>query len=113
MFDIPRSTLYDRMSGRVEFGARSGPAHYLNDQEEKELVRFLIGCAKIGYAKTRKQVLGIVRTIVANTRGKDPDEVHVTMGWWAFFCKQYLQLTLRSASRLAYRRAVAQDLEIF
>ena len=113
MFDIPRSTLYDRISGRVEFGARSGPARYLNDQEEKELVRFLIGCAKIGYAKTRKQVLGIVRTIVANKRGKDPDEVHVTMGWWTSFCKWHPQLTLRSASRLAYRRAVAQDPEIF
>ena len=55
---------------------------------------FLIGCAKIGYVKTRKQVLGKIRTIVANKCGKDPDEVHVTMGWWTSFCKRHPQLIL-------------------
>ena len=50
-FGVPKSTLYDRVSGRISFGARSGPPRYLTDQEEKELVSFLIGCAKIGFAK--------------------------------------------------------------
>ena len=34
------------------------------------------------------------------------------MGWWNSFCKRHPQLTLRSASRLAYSRAIAQDPEI-
>ncbi len=42
-FGVPRSTLYDRVCGRVMFGARSGPTRYLNDQEEKELCFFLPG----------------------------------------------------------------------
>ena len=111
-FGVPRSTLFDRVNGRIQFGARSGPARYLSDQEEKELVRFLMGCAKLGFARTRKQVLALVRVAVARKRGKDPDEVCVTMGWWNSFRKRHPQLTVRSASRLAYNRAVAQDPEI-
>ena len=47
-FGVPKWTLYDLVSGHVAFEARSGPPHYLNDQEEKQLVNFLIGCAKVG-----------------------------------------------------------------
>lgn len=112
-FGVPRSTLYDRTSGRVDFGARSGPSRYLNDQEERELVRFLVGCANIGYAKTPKQVITLVRAIVAKKQCIDPDEVNVSMGWWNSFRKRHPKLTLRSASRLAYNRAVAHDPEIF
>ncbi len=112
-FGVPRSTLFDRVSGRIQFGARSGPSRYLNDQEEKELVRFLLGCAKIGFARSRQDVLAIVRATVAKKQGKDPDEVCVTTGWWNSFRKRHPKLTLRSASRLAYHRAIAQDPEIF
>ena len=53
-FGIPKSTLGDRVSGRVLSGATSGPATYLNSSEEEELVRFLLGCAEIGYPKSQK-----------------------------------------------------------
>ena len=42
-FGVHKSTLYDRVSGRISFGARSGPPRYLTDHKEKELVSFLIG----------------------------------------------------------------------
>ena len=81
MYDIPKSTLNDRVSGHVEFGSRSGPARYLTDKEKQELVNFLYGCAKMGYAKTRKDVLAIVESIMAS-KGK---EVRVFNGWWNAF----------------------------
>ena len=111
-FGVPRSTLFDHISGWVEFGGRSGPSCYLSDQEEKEMVRFLVGCVKIGFARTRKQALTLVRMAIARKKGKDPDEVNVTMGWWNSFRKRHQQLTARSASRLAYNGAIAQDPEI-
>ena len=55
-YQVPRSTLHDRVSGKVQFGATSGPARYLNDQEERELVNFLCCCTEIGYARTRLQL---------------------------------------------------------
>ena len=41
-----------------------GPKMYLTNQEEKELVDFLLNCAKTGYAKTRQDVLKIVHSAV-------------------------------------------------
>ena len=48
-YDIPSSTLHDRISGKVSVGAVSGPPHYLDKEEEKKLVEFLLGCAEVGY----------------------------------------------------------------
>ena len=53
-FDIPRSTLYDKISGKSGFGCTSGPPRYLSDSEEGELVNFLVGCSKVGYPRSRK-----------------------------------------------------------
>ena len=93
-FGVPKLTLYDRVSGRVAFEARSGPPRYLNDQEEKQLVNFLIGCAKLGYAKSRKEVLVVVQSVIAKKQGKDPEEISVTSGWWNSFRKRHPHLTL-------------------
>ena len=41
-FGILRTTLKDRVAGRVVHGTRSGPKPYLTPQEEKELAEFLI-----------------------------------------------------------------------
>lgn len=41
-FGVPKSTLGDRISGRVLSGATSGPRTYLDGDEEEELVQFLL-----------------------------------------------------------------------
>ena len=40
-FNVPKSTLGDRVSGRVQAGTVSGPAKYLTDTEEENLATFL------------------------------------------------------------------------
>lgn len=45
MYNIPRATLYDHFTGKLKFGARSGPEPYLNVEEEEELASFLIHTA--------------------------------------------------------------------
>ena len=47
-YDIPKSTLSDRVSGRVTFGSHSGPKRYLSDEEETHLVYFPIQLLKVG-----------------------------------------------------------------
>ena len=44
-FGIPKSTLYDRVSGKVSLDCRSGPQRYLSDNEESEVFR---GMCKFG-----------------------------------------------------------------
>ena len=48
------------------------------DRNEKELVEFIFRCAEIGYAKSHKQVLALVRRLLQK-KGKN---VPITSGWW-------------------------------
>ena len=112
-FGIPKSTFFDYVSGRLQFGKKSGPPRYLSDAEEEELCRFLVGCAKIGYARSRKQVLAIVKGIVSRKMEKDVEDVSISTGWWTSFRNRHPHLSLRAPSRFAYARAVANDPDIF
>ena len=62
IFSVPKSSLHDRVSGKVDCKARSGPTSYLSFKEE-ELASFLIQTAKIGYPHAKKQVLALVQRI--------------------------------------------------
>ena len=67
---VPRTTLKDRLSGRVIHGTNIGPKPYLTQEEEKQLVQFLVNCCKMGYGKTRGEVLKIVEAIMKK-KGKE------------------------------------------
>lgn len=60
VYKVPKSTLHDRISGKVVHGACSGPERYLSDTEENSLVKFLHKCCSIGFARSRKQVIALV-----------------------------------------------------
>ena len=84
-FGVPKSSLGDRVSGRVVTGAISGPKTYLDCSEEEELVLFLLRCAEIRYPKSRKQVLALVRRLLL----KKGINAQVTSGWWESFCSRH------------------------
>ena len=107
MHGIPRSTLHDHVSGRVEMYRKPGPCPYLSSKEEEELATFLVKCAEMGYPHTRQQVLGIVQNIL-DVKNVD---VVVTHGWWERFRNRHPYLTLRTAVPLSFVRAMAQDPE--
>ena len=104
-YGVPKSTLGDRISGRVLPGAKSGPNTYLSSEEEEELVNFLCRTALVGHARTRKEVLAIVNRILSS-RGKNKD---VSPGWWAAFVARHPMLTLRTPATLSISRANATD----
>ena len=91
MYGVPKSTLCDHMSGRVEVGARAGPKPYLTVDEEEELESFLIQTARIGYPHTRIQVLTLVQQIV-DAKGL---KVIVSNGWWERFIQRHPHLSFR------------------
>lgn len=64
IYNIPKSTLHDHVTGKIYFGARSGPNPYLTIEEEEELASFLIQSASIGYPHTKSQVLALVQQII-------------------------------------------------
>ncbi len=48
---VPKTTLKDRLSGRVAHGTVSGPARYLQADEERALADHLLEAATVGYGK--------------------------------------------------------------
>ena len=62
-YGVPKSTLHDRISGRVTHGRKPDPSPYLDPVEEQELADHLITVAKIGYGKTRKEVKMIAESV--------------------------------------------------
>ena len=77
---VPKSTLKDRLSGRVVHGTNPGPRPYLNKQEEDELADYLVQTAQVGYGKTRRQVKCIVEK-VAEEKGTLKGNGKVSDGW--------------------------------
>ena len=99
-YGIPKSTLQDRVSGKVLPGSKSGKKRYLDDDEEEELVQFLINCARIGFPRSRSDVIHLVQN-VCTQRGID---VSVSHGWWEGFCSRHQNITLREAANLSHKR---------
>ena len=62
-YGIPRTTLKDRVSGRVKHDTKSGPQPYLSVDEETELAKFVKQCAEVGCGKTRKDVMHIAQSV--------------------------------------------------
>ena len=46
---VPRTTLQDRILGKVVHGTKPGPKPYLEPIEESDLTNFLVDTAKAGF----------------------------------------------------------------
>ena len=107
-YNIPKSTIYDRLSGKVIPGAVCGAPRYLTDKGEEELESFLIGCAQIGFGKTRSDVILLVQKLL-QSRGMQKD---VSSGWWESFLRRHPNVTLRTPVCLSKARAMATNQEV-
>ena len=105
LYGVPRSTLHDRVSGKVQHGTRAGRPSYLTPAEEGELVNFLFKCSDIGYPHTVAQVLSIVQQII-DDKGMNQE---ITRGWWHHFSLRHPGISLRTCSSFAMSRAKATD----
>lgn len=61
---VPRTTLQDRVCGKVTHGKKSGRERYLNEEEEKKLAEFLVESAAVGYGKSRTEIMAIAESTV-------------------------------------------------
>ena len=90
---VPRSTLKDRISGRVIHGRNPGPVCYLSSEEESLLADYLLKTSDMGYGKTRRDVCCIVESYLKQ-KGSLKGE-RVSNGWWDKFLRRNPTLRLR------------------
>ena len=99
LYGVPRSTLKDRLRGRVVHGPKPGPRPYLSTGEETELSSHLLQVAKMGFGQTRHDVKCLVEMCVkqkGTLRGST-----ITNGWWQKFLKRNPMLKLRAGDSIA------------
>ena len=107
---VPKTTLKDRISGRVVHGSKPGPHQYLTNEEEKNLAHYLEEVADIGYGKTRKQVQVIVEA-VAKEKGLMDGNKKISDGWWRRFKERQSGLSLRKGDSTAAVRLSCTNAE--
>jgi hypothetical protein len=110
-YGVPKTTLKDRISGKVVHGTSSGAKPYLSREEEGELVEFLISCSKLGYGKTRKEVMVLVGSIMKKRRN-DFDKP-ISNGWWLRFQERWPNLSLRKGDSFSMARDKMTDHDVF
>ena len=108
-YNVLKSTLGDRVSGRVQPGSVSGPPKYLTLLEEDELSRSLSRCCQIGYTHSKLEVLALVQRIL-DSKGM---KVTINHGWWDISRKRHPEFVLRVPAPVSSARSKATDPDVF
>ena len=90
---VPKSTLHDRISGKVSHGDKPGPKPLLTAAEEGEFADFLVEVSQAGYGKTRREVRQIAGRVAVD-KGKR-DKAMVSHGWFKRFLLRQPHLSYR------------------
>ena len=89
-----------------------GPTPYLTYEEEKELVKFILNCSRMGYGKTRGEVLRIVGETMKK-KGRLLVGSSVSQGWWSRFKERWPELSLRKGDAFSLAREKMTSAEVF
>ncbi|KAJ8349327.1 hypothetical protein SKAU_G00244570 [Synaphobranchus kaupii] len=92
LYKVPRSTLADRVNGRVTHGAVSGPGQLLSKSDELSLVRYCQYMASHGHPKNQCFTFG-----TSIRRERDPNAQPLSHTWWRNFRQRHhVDLTMRT-----------------
>ena len=89
---ILRSTLKDRLSGRVQHGVKPGPVPCLT-KEESELTSHLVHVANLGYGKTCRDAKCLVEKYAIQKNVLKGTVI--SNGWWQRFLERKPKSRLR------------------
>ena len=92
-FGVPRTTLGDRIRGKVVHGTKCGPRPYLSPEEELQLSEFIVEVSQTGYGKPRREIITLAENVVYDKgmlRGG-----RVTSGWFRRFMERHPDLSIR------------------
>ena len=110
-FNLPRTTLEDRVKGRRMHGCKPGPQTALSKSKEDSLVSYLVFMAQRGFPLTHTMVKAFVWA-VAKRNGNDKrfnGELGPSEHWWTNFKKRHPGLSLRKPDSLQRDRAEAYN----
>lgn len=105
-FGVPKSSLGDRVSGRVAPGSRSGPAQLITSADEELLVEFSLYMSKHGFPLTKQQLVSFASTIYKRQHRRVAFS-KLGQTWWLNFRKrQEKNITIQPADNVVRGRTL-------
>lgn len=105
-FGVPKSSLGDRVSGRVAPGSRSGPAQLITSADEELLVEFALYMSKHGFPLTKQQLVSFASTIYKRQHRRVAFS-KLGQTWWLNFRKrQEKNITIQPADNVVRGRTL-------
>lgn len=105
-FGVPKSSLGDRVSGRVTPGSRSGPAQLITSADEDLLVEFSLYMSKHGFPLTKQQLVSFASSIYKRQHRRVAFS-KLGQTWWLNFRKrQEKNITIQPADSVVRGRTV-------
>ncbi|XP_069110174.1 tigger transposable element-derived protein 6-like [Argopecten irradians] len=102
-YAVPKTTLIDHVSGRIECGARPGRKPYLAPKIEEALVSKVISAADKGFGISKSQL--ILKTARLCQSAQIPLQKNVPGDdWWRGLKRRHPELVLRKPERLSTSR---------
>ncbi len=96
--------MFDHKVGKVLPGTKSGAPTILTEEEEEDLVSYIIECFEIGYPKSRQDVIAMAQKVVTKRC-----LTSLSSGWWHGFCRRHTIVTLKIATSLSVASAKASS----
>ena len=104
MTGVPRQTLNDRFTGRVNDPVVFGGHTLLSEEEERKIVEHVSTMARFGYGYSRSQLIYLATDMAAFTKKRDASK-SLSEKWLFNFLHRWPQLRVTKASSLSKTRA--------
>ena len=107
-YELSRSTIHDRLLGKVGEGpTKMGPDPYLSVEEETLISQWCMDVSQCGFPLKREDLLNTVQKIIIDSKRSTPFKNNRPgKTWLSCFFKRHPELTMREAETITKGRAV-------
>lgn len=116
-YKVPRITLLYKVQGKFK-DKKCGRESYLNHEEEKLLVDWIVTMGKAGFPVTKIELLDSVQRLVKDLKVKYPEREFPFVGnrpgrhWYESFLKRNPQISVRTAQNLTSSRSNVSEQQL-
>ena len=113
MCKVPRSTLDDKVKGKVPLKRKMGPPSILTAEEERNLVIWILELSRRGWPITKEQLLENVQCLIRELK-RTNTFINDKPGrkWYDSFMKRNPRLSIRTAQNLTPSRSSITEVQL-
>lgn len=109
-YNIPKSTLHNKINNKVPWQRKMGPNSELGFEEERKLARWILNKAKVGFPMHPEEVYDTVKDFLdTNQRNTKFTDNRPGRKWLSLFLNRHQDVTKRNAELISKARAAVTE----